>query len=165
MSGRAEVARAKHSSAAVAPATAVDAPPVKSPEAAIFPEHWPALPSAPSPESRAVVSDAQSAGVGSSAAEGSSTKLRAAADAYDRLVWARVASRKPAGLHLDGEAVAAFSLDAGGRLIDVTLVRSSGDRMLDTLAVRTIRRSAPFPTPPPDLDAEARRFTISFQFR
>jgi len=59
-----------------------------------------------------------------------------------------------------GVAHVAFVIGAGGQVTSVRIARSSGSPALDQLAVRQIRRAAPFPPPP----AGARRqFTIGIK--
>jgi TonB family protein len=41
-----------------------------------------------------------------------------------------------------------FLLDRAGNLVNVALVRSTGDRELDVEALALVRRAAPFPKPP-----------------
>lgn len=87
-----------------------------------------------------------------------------ALEAYGRLVWARIAAARPAGLHREGEAEVAFRLDRAGRLREVGLLRSSGDRGLDVLALRAVRLAAPFPAPPAELDEAQLSFTAPVRF-
>jgi periplasmic protein TonB len=63
-----------------------------------------------------------------------------------------------------GTAVVSFSLDGGGRVVTVKLVRSSGVAALDQEAQAMVRRASPFPAPPSGGTME---FTVplSFQIR
>jgi TonB family protein len=54
------------------------------------------------------------------------------------------------GLHLEGYVVYRMVLDPVGRLVQLTLVSSSGSDLLDNEARRMIVAAAPFPSPPPD---------------
>lgn len=86
-------------------------------------------------------------------------------DEYARRLWVWIAARRPQGLRLDGEAVVAFRVARDGTLSDIALARSSGSAPLDRLALRTVRFSAPVPTPPETLPDDALRFTLTFHFR
>lgn len=85
-------------------------------------------------------------------------------NSYQLLLWRQVLARRPDGLHLSGEATLRFTLDMNGALIDADIARSSGNRMLDRLALRTLRNAAPFPTPPEEIRDRILTFTIRFQF-
>lgn len=85
-------------------------------------------------------------------------------DAYQAQVSARIAARKPRGVHLAGEAVVAFELDRGGRLSSAALAHSSGNAMLDQLALRTIRAASPYPPPAAALRERPLAFEVRFSF-
>ena len=51
--------------------------------------------------------------------------------------------------HLHGQAVVVFSIDDAGALTSIKIGVSSGDTAVDQTALDIIRRSAPFPPPPP----------------
>ncbi|OYX63300.1 MAG: hypothetical protein B7Y88_13095 [Sphingomonadales bacterium 32-64-17] len=85
-------------------------------------------------------------------------------NAYQALVWRRVLAHRPAGLHMMGEATLRFTLDADGALVDAEIYRSSGNRMLDRLALRALRSAAPFPLPPTEIEGRALTFTVNFHF-
>jgi protein TonB len=53
-------------------------------------------------------------------------------------------------LGLSGTAIYRISIDRGGRLLDVTLEKSTGSSLLDEAGFRMIRATAPFPAPPSD---------------
>lgn len=85
-------------------------------------------------------------------------------DAYSQQLWTIIAARRPPGIHLDGEVGIAFDLDPDGRLQSAMIVQSSGDPMMDRLALGTVRRAAPFPKPPVR-DHTMLTFIIRFRFR
>lgn len=87
------------------------------------------------------------------------------AESYRQRLWQHVAARRPQGLHLEGETVVAFTLDRAGRLLSLDIERSSGNRLLDRLALRTLRAAAPLPAPPAELPDNALRFSLAFSFR
>ncbi len=84
---------------------------------------------------------------------------------YQAKVWARIAARKPRGIHLPGEVLLAFTLDPEGRLVSADILRSGGNSQLDRLALRTLANAAPFPPPPPAVGDRPLTFTIRFGFR
>lgn len=86
-------------------------------------------------------------------------------DDYARRLWQWIAARRPQGLRLEGEAVVAFRVARDGGLSEIALVRLSGSKPLDRLALRTVRLSAPVPAPPEALPDDTLRFTLTFHFR
>ncbi|NQE61305.1 energy transducer TonB [Caulobacter sp. RHG1] len=83
--------------------------------------------------------------------------------AYQEQVWRMIMARRPPGARLIGGAMVGFHLMANGAPCDIEIVRTSGDPMLDRLALDTVKRAGPFPKPPSGVDA-ATRFQIRFQF-
>ncbi|WP_343699048.1 TonB family protein [Caulobacter sp.] len=83
--------------------------------------------------------------------------------AYQEQVWRMIMARRPPGARLTGGAMIGFHLMANGAPCDIEIVRTSGDPMLDRLALDTVKRAGPFPKPPAGVDA-ATRFQIRFQF-
>jgi TonB family protein len=61
-----------------------------------------------------------------------------------------------------GSATVSFSLDGGGRVTRVALVRGSGFASLDHEAQAMVRRASPFPPPP---DGHPASFTAPVSFR
>jgi periplasmic protein TonB len=87
------------------------------------------------------------------------------ASAYRGLIAARLQRNKPSGdvaLQASGTAVVSFRIAASGAATAVRLVRSAGNTALDRAALATIRRSSPFPPPPP---GAARSFRVPVSFR
>jgi periplasmic protein TonB len=84
---------------------------------------------------------------------------------YASRLWSHIASRRPRGMRLAGTTTVTFSLSRAGELRNVSITGKSGNPMLDSLALRTIRGAAPFPAPPEALDEEQLTFTIPFSFR
>lgn len=66
------------------------------------------------------------------------------------------------GRRLAGEAQVSFSLDAGGEVLALKLVRASGHHELDTAALDWIMRASPMPAPPPA--AIRREFALPMKF-
>lgn len=83
---------------------------------------------------------------------------------YRQRLWLAISAAKPPGIRLAGKAVVSFSLDAGGQIRSLEIARSSGNVLLDKLALSCVRRAAPFPPPPPALSASTPRFSIAVQF-
>lgn len=85
-------------------------------------------------------------------------------DDYRRQLWAIIVAHRPPGIRLDGEVGIHFSIDPAGNLRSARIVQSSGDPMMDRLALDTVRRAGPFPGPPA-LDPAFLIFEIRFRFR
>lgn len=83
---------------------------------------------------------------------------------YQEHIWRMIMARRPAGVHLRGQAQLGFRLTRDGTPLDVRVIRTSGDPMLDKLAVDTVKRAAPFPEPPVGVASDT-TFEIRFQFR
>lgn len=98
------------------------------------------------------------------AVEGAASERDAAWAEYQRQVRARIAARRPAGLHMTGVATLRFTLDGAGRLATLDLAQGSGNAMLDRLALRTVRSASPFPPPPDGVARERLVFIIGFSF-
>lgn len=82
--------------------------------------------------------------------------------AYAALLWQQIAARRPSGLRLPGTTILLFMLDRNGDLADVSVQRTSGSALLDRIAVRTVRRAAPFPAPPAGIGDLT--FSVAFRF-
>jgi TonB family protein len=92
---------------------------------------------------------------------------QAAAQAYRGAVVGHLAAFKrypPAARARgsQGNPVVAFSLDAAGRVISVSLTRGSGDAEIDAEVVAMVRRASPFPAPP---SGAPRAFSAPINFR
>ena len=75
----------------------------------------------------------------------------AGSNAYNALVFGHLQrfKRYPRAAHgASGTVVVAFVLDRTGRVIDSTVTKSSGSRVLDEEALDTLRRASPFPAFP-----------------
>jgi protein TonB len=75
-------------------------------------------------------------------------------DDYKGAVFAQLEKFKvePAAVKaqgLQGAAFVSFTLDSGGNLVTLGLIRSTGNSTLDAEALALVRRAAPFPQPPP----------------
>jgi protein TonB len=73
---------------------------------------------------------------------------QAASNAYSALIVGHLDKYKryPAAAHgAVGKATLRFTLDRGGKLVDVAIVASSGNAVLDEEALAIVRRADPFP--------------------
>jgi protein TonB len=91
---------------------------------------------------------AKSAGTGKSAAAN-----------YGSKVVKKIKKTRKKNTGGKGVAVVSFLISGSGGLSALTIARSSGDGALDAAALDHIRRSAPFPPPPPGAKT---RFTFEF---
>jgi len=103
------------------------------------------------------------AAAGSGAAASASS---AGSAAYQSAVLAAIAAHKhypdaalARGPH--GVAVVTFTIGGGGQVMSAQLTRSAGDVALDADAVATVRRTSPFPAPPP---GAPRKFAASLNY-
>jgi protein TonB len=84
---------------------------------------------------------------------------------WRNLIASRLRRNKPSGFSAQlsgGTAVVSFRIAANGAARSVRLVRSAGDKTLDRAALATVRRSSPFPPPPPGV---GRSFRVPVSFR
>lgn len=84
---------------------------------------------------------------------------------YAAAVRARIARNRPPSQGRRGTALVRFAISRSGSLRYARLARSSGDGALDRAAVGSVRRAAPFPTPPQGMRADQLTFSIPFRFR
>lgn len=107
---------------------------------------------------QAALPSAGSSGIGRGHSDASSN--------YPGLVAAHLArfKRFPAearGRGESGVATVRFTLDGGGRVSSVTLVRPSGNAAFDRESQDVVHRASPFPAPP---DGQGKSFTIPVRF-
>jgi protein TonB len=65
-------------------------------------------------------------------------------------------------LALQGTAMVAFTVEPGGGVSNIRLVKSSGSSILDDEVQSMVLRAHPFPSPP---DGQAQRFNAPVQFK
>ncbi|PIE18908.1 MAG: hypothetical protein CSA66_03530 [Proteobacteria bacterium] len=66
---------------------------------------------------------------------------------------------------LEGRCVVAVTIDGGGRVVSIALVRSSGHTVLDKAAVAAVSRVERVPPPPTALAWGSREVQVPFTFR
>jgi len=84
---------------------------------------------------------------------------------YRQVLWARIHDHRPHGAGLGGAVLIRFRLDRDGRLLAADVLRGSGSIMLDKLALRSVRQSAPFPSPPAIVPDSGLTFDIPIDFQ
>lgn len=115
----------------------------------------------PTPAASAGASGSQ----GAKPSKGRISASQGAVTNYAATVRARIARNKPQSPDGKGSVVVSFALSASGGLIFVRVAASSGNPSLDQSAVSAVRRSLPFPQPPPGSTPGQLRFTMPFYFR
>ena len=70
----------------------------------------------------------------------------------------------PKDVKLKEVPVVSFILHKDGKITDVKLKTSSGNKQIDDLAVKTIKKSAPFAKLPKNVDADVIDFDFRFEF-
>jgi protein TonB len=92
------------------------------------------------------------------AAESAGSGAKATAN-YGSAVMKKIRKTKKQRAPAKGTVVVGFAIAADGGLASVKVLQSSGSSELDQVALDHIRRSAPFPQPPPGAD---RKFSFEF---
>ncbi|MDM7321917.1 MAG: energy transducer TonB [Gammaproteobacteria bacterium] len=85
-------------------------------------------------------------------------RIRAAVDAHKH--YPPLARR----MGQEGQVKLAFTVDAEGRLLDVTIITSSGSASLDEAALQAVRDAAPFPPFPEGSQRQRWNFSIPLTF-
>lgn len=80
------------------------------------------------------------------------------------MLWRLIDANRPRGVNMKGAAVILFRLSADGTLEAAQVSRTSGNILLDKIALRSVRQAAPFPRPPGDLSVTALTFEIPINF-
>ncbi|MBA3055478.1 MAG: energy transducer TonB [Sphingomonadales bacterium] len=84
--------------------------------------------------------------------------------AYRSRLWQAIFANRPPGIAGEGRVDVGFRIDRGGNLISAEVAHSSGNALLDRLALRGVRKAAPFPPPPDGLDEQSLAFIIPVHF-
>ena len=114
---------------------------------------------------RAGQSDGQTGARATASGNRGSRSVRAgnaAASNYAGQVYSTIRRTRQRGASGRGTARIRFSVTASGRIGSIRIARSSGNRSVDRAALDHIRRSAPFPRPPPGAQ---RNFVIPVRIR
>ncbi len=98
--------------------------------------------------------------------EGNDNELRRG---YTRQIRHRIAQKKfyPAVARrrgFEGEPVIAFILNKDGSLGHLVLDKTSGHKMLDQAALKTVKKGAPFPEIPEQLNLKIFKFKLPISF-
>ena len=167
----AEIAAAPPQLSPAAPDIAADAKPAANPPVTVMRERPPANePRKPAPAAkrseREAPARARSAALPSAAASGVGRGRSDADTNYRGLVAAHLARHKqfPAdarGRGEQGSALVMFSLDGGGAVSSVRLMRGSGVASIDAETQAMVRRASPFPAPP---SGRPMTFTVPVRF-
>jgi TonB family protein len=65
---------------------------------------------------------------------------------------------------MEGQPVIAFTLDKGGRLMEVDLAQTSGYQLLDQAALKAVHQAAPYPEIPAELKTDTFQFKLPISF-
>lgn len=92
-------------------------------------------------------------------------ELDAALSEYQTALWQKIDANRPRGVNLSGTVLILFQLSENGELRFADVSQSSGNILLDKIALRSVRRAAPFPLPPKGIPDAALTFKIPINFR
>jgi len=83
---------------------------------------------------------------------------------YQAVLWRQIDANRPRGVNMSGTVLVLFRLSADGALISASVSRTSGNILLDKIALRSVRQAAPFPRPPGGIPATDLTFEIPINF-
>ena len=92
-------------------------------------------------------------------------ELDTALSEYQAALWRKIDANRPRGVNLSGTVLILFQLSENGELRSADVSQSSGNILLDKIALRSVRRAAPFPLPPKGIPDAALTFKIPINFR
>lgn len=84
---------------------------------------------------------------------------------YQAALWRKIDANRPRGVNLSGTVLILFRLSENGELQFADVSQSSGNILLDKIALRSVRRAAPFPIPPTGISDAALTFKVPINFR
>lgn len=84
---------------------------------------------------------------------------------YEVALWRKIDTNRPRGVNLSGSVLVVFKLSPDGELFFANISQTSGNVLLDKIALRSVRLAAPFPRPPKGIPDTALAFKISINFR
>ncbi|WMT87954.1 TonB family protein [Pelagibacterium sp. 26DY04] len=161
------------------PETAVEAPPTppQRPEGLVAPPRPQPQPQPPSSagnggteQADTTQGAAQGSQTGTSTATGGGTASQAGNAAVSNYpgqvasALSRAFRYPPNGRGATGEAIVRFTVLANGQVAGATVVRSTGNAVLDQAALATVSRAAPFPPIPPAAGRSEWTFTLPLGF-
>lgn len=85
-------------------------------------------------------------------------------DAYRQQLWQRILAARPRRASGTGTVTIRFRIDRQGALVSTEVAGSSGQFLLDRLALQAVRKAAPFPAPPAEMDDAGLTFTVPVAF-
>jgi protein TonB len=85
-------------------------------------------------------------------------------DSYRQTIWKRILAARPRGASGSGRVIVRFRLDREGALVSAEVAQSSGQFVLDRLALQAVRRAAPFTAPPIAMPDNALIFRVPLDF-
>lgn len=120
----------------------------------------PVPPETPEPgkPAEAVVPYAESGAAAPATAPGSALRD------YQAALWRRIDANRPRGVNMGGTTHVRFRLSVDGTLISAEVSGTSGNVLLDKIALRSVRRAAPFPRAPEGIRPDDLAFEIPIRF-
>jgi protein TonB len=115
--------------------------------------------------SRAPATAGASGSRGSQASKGRVSASQGAIRNYGGIVNAWIARNKPSHSGATGTVIVLLAISPSGHLISARVVSSSGNPLLDRSALGAVRRSSPFPPPPPGAKSNELIFKYPCYFR
>ncbi|MGE4307279.1 MAG: energy transducer TonB [Novosphingobium sp.] len=85
-------------------------------------------------------------------------------DAYRQELWHRILAARPRRASGTGTVTIRFRIDRKGALVTSEIAGSSGQFLLDRLALQAVRKAAPFPAPPAEMEDAGLIFTVPVAF-
>lgn len=67
---------------------------------------------------------------------------------YREALWREIDRNRPRGVNMSGTVLLQFEIGPDGSLRTARVARSSGNILLDRIALRTLRQASPYPRPP-----------------
>jgi len=84
---------------------------------------------------------------------------------YKLQLWRHIDAHRPRGVQGRGTALIGFRVASDGTLLSSQIARSSGNMLLDRIALRAVRQAEPLPWPPESLLPDQLTFVIPLNFR
>lgn len=84
---------------------------------------------------------------------------------YKTQLWRHIDAHRPRGVKGSGTTLIWFQVASDGTLLSSQIARSSGNMLLDRIALKALRQAIPLPRPPTSLTADQLMFVIPLNFR